>query len=477
MASTPNLALLREREFARLDATGSIYLDHTGAALYPASLVIRDARRLVARVLGNPHSESAPSRASTSAMQKARRLTLRFLDADPALYDVVFTANASAAIRILADAFPFRTGSRLVMTADNHNSVNGLRVPARRRRSAVEYVPCDSELRGLDPLPWLTKARAPSLFAFPAQSNFSGVRHPLGWVSQAQRQGYRVLLDAASYASTSPLSLSEVPADFVALSFYKLFGYPTGLGALIAKREALATLKRGYFGGGAVQFASVQNRLARIKPGAEGFEDGTPNFLAMPAICDGLEWLRQIGMERIQNHVACLTEKLLRGLTGLGDRICLYGPRDARARGGIVTFNLRRGGRVLPFEMVEAAARDCGIAIRGGCFCNPGAAEHAFGIPAGKARACLRGDFTVAGLRACLGDRAVGAVRASMGIATSMRDLDSLLDFAVRLTSDLPGRSARTNGGNKRSIGADRLVKNCQVRMLLEQPAKCFRRE
>jgi selenocysteine lyase/cysteine desulfurase len=56
---------LRRREFSRLDATGTVYLDYTGSALYPESLVRRDARRLQRRVLGNPHSESAPSLGST----------------------------------------------------------------------------------------------------------------------------------------------------------------------------------------------------------------------------------------------------------------------------------------------------------------------------------------------------------------------------------------------------------------------------
>src|SRR5688572_7316247 len=74
---------LRAHEFARLDASGLVYLDYTGAALYPASLVRRDARRLATNLLGNPHAESAPSTASTAALDDARRLTLRLLDADP----------------------------------------------------------------------------------------------------------------------------------------------------------------------------------------------------------------------------------------------------------------------------------------------------------------------------------------------------------------------------------------------------------
>jgi selenocysteine lyase/cysteine desulfurase len=96
------------------------------------------------------------------------------------------------------------------------------------------------------------------LFAFPAQSNFSGVRHPLEWVHDAQKRGYRVLVDAAAYLPSTALSLQDVPADFVVLSYYKLFGYPTGVGALVARHEALAMLRRRYFAGGSVQFVSVQ---------------------------------------------------------------------------------------------------------------------------------------------------------------------------------------------------------------------------
>lgn len=346
---------LREREFARLDATGTAYLDSTGAALYPESIVRHDMARLTSGVFGNPHSESAASRTSTDAMNTARALTLQLFDADPADYEVVFTANASSAIRILAEAFPFRPGSRLVMTADNHNSVNGLRVAARRRGAAVEYVPLDSELRSLDPAPLLSPASAPSLFAYPAQSNFSGVRHPPEWVTEAQHRGYQVLLDAAAYAGTSSLTLTEVPADFVAISYYKLFGYPTGVGALIVRREALSMLKRRFFAGGTVQFVSVQNRIARPRRGAEAFEDGTPSFLSMPALGDGLRWFQDLGMGPIERHVSNLTNEMIDRFTALGARVLIYGPRSAHARGGTMAFNLQRGGAAWPSAAAASA--------------------------------------------------------------------------------------------------------------------------
>jgi selenocysteine lyase/cysteine desulfurase len=430
-----DIADIRAREFTRLEATRCAYLDYAGACLYPESLVQRDAARLTTTILGNPHSENAPSLASTAAMVTARDLTLQLLDADPGEYEVVFTANASGAARVIAEAFPFGAESRLVLTADNHNSVNGLRVAASRAGAAVEYVGLEDDLRGSDPRSKLRpSAGRHSLFAFPAQSNFSGVRHPLEWIREAQERGYLVMLDAAAYVPTAALSLRQAPADFVLLSYYKMFGYPTGIGALVARRSALALLRRAYFGGGTVQYVSVQTGLMRLKDGAEAFEDGTPSFLALPAVCDGLRWLSAIGLSHVARHTKAITTRLLDGLRALGERVVIYGPADAADRGGTVTFNLRRGGEVIPYEIVEAAARERGIAVRGGCFCNPGAAEHAFHIRSDAARECLRGEYSVPRFRACLGNQPVGAIRASVGIASTPGDIDRLLELVDELT-------------------------------------------
>ncbi|HEV8392893.1 MAG TPA: aminotransferase class V-fold PLP-dependent enzyme [Vicinamibacterales bacterium] len=426
MRATDRVAGLRAREFARLDRTATVYLDYTGAALYPASLVRRDARRLRAAVRGNPHAESGPSCASTAATERARALTLEFCGADPAVYDVVFAANASGAIRILAEAFPFDRNSRLVLTADNHNSVNGLAWPARRAKARATLVALAGDLRGTDPEAALVRVPGPSLFAFPAQSNFSGVRHPLEWVRVAQARGYRVLLDAASFAPGACLDLRAAPADFVALSFYKIFGYPTGIGALIARRDALAALRRRYFGGGTVDYVSMPHWLVQRKVGAARFEDGTVSFLAMDAVCDGLRWMSRLGVDAVARHGAAMTERLLEMLQSCGEAVEVYGPDGMNARGGTVAFNVRRDGRLLPYEQVEAAARARGIAIRGGCFCNPGAAAHALGLDAARMRACLRGDFSIPRFRDCMGDGAVGALRASVGLATNDGDIQRL---------------------------------------------------
>ena len=442
VASTtaPNfLEALRAREFARLDADDHAYLDFTGSALYPDSVVAAHAAMMRGCVLGNPHSESRASLASSALVAEAKARVLRFLDANESEYTVCFTANASAAVGLVAESFRFGPLAPLVLSADNHNSMNGVREYAKRAGAAVHYLPLDDELRldraegRLHALPRLNAG----LFAFPAQSNFSGVRHSLELVRRAQARGYRVLLDAAAYLPTSRLSLREVPVDFVALSFYKMFGYPTGIGALIARRTSLAELRRPWFAGGTVDFVSVQNGIHALREGSEGFEDGTANFLAIGAIPAGLDFLEQVGVERVERRASWLALRLMRELDqmrhGNGAPLArVYGPTNGERRGATVAFNvLDASGAAIPYQVVEERARAARVSVRGGCFCNPGAAETAFGFAADHARRCLletrATGWSIAQFAECMQGNAVGAIRASFGAPSNGNDLERLL--------------------------------------------------
>jgi selenocysteine lyase/cysteine desulfurase len=431
---------LREQEFARLDAAGETYVDYTGSGLYAERQVRAHAELLQHSVLGNPHSESRSSRASTAMIEDARHRVLRFLDADETEWEVAFTHNASAAIRLVGESYPFGPDRSFVLAADNHNSVNGLREIARSHGASVHYLPLDSSLLLDEPeqrLVELASRGMSGLVAFPAQSNFSGVRHSLSLVSQAKRLGFDVLLDAAAFVPTAALSLRDVDADFVPLSFYKMFGYPTGIGALVARRSALAQLRRPWFAGGTVQFASVQRAVHLLKPGAEGFEDGTPSFLTIGALPLGFDLLDEVGMQRLGRRMAHLTDGLLSRLRALTHRdgrpvLAIYAG-EAATRGACVSLNaIDANDRVVPFEDVESRARDLGVSLRGGCFCNPGAAEYAFGGPVDVVARCQDSaaavGFTPARLRDCLDGGPVGAVRISLGLATIERDLERAVE-------------------------------------------------
>lgn len=428
---------LRDREFGRLDAQQHAYLDYTGSALYGDSQLRAHSALLRDGLFGNPHSDSSTSRASTEVIESARKMVLQFFDVDESTHDVCFVANASAAIKLVAESYRFSPESNLILSADNHNSMNGVREYARRAGARVRYLPLDGELR----MPYAElflceeSLHGRGLVAFPAQSNFSGVQHPLALVMKARALGFDVLLDAAAFVPSHALSLRHCPADFVAFSFYKLFGYPTGIGALVARRDALARLRRPWFAGGTVLYASVAADEHRLRPCHEAFEDGTPNFLGIAALDAGFELLAEVGMPRLSAHVSQLTGDLLGDLGTLRHGngtplVRIYGPRDTADRGGAVAFNVcDREGSPIPYSLVEGRARRAGVSLRGGCFCNPGASEAAFGLDATRMAACLDSlgaGFTPERFAQCSGT-AVGAVRVSVGLANNADDIQRVV--------------------------------------------------
>jgi molybdenum cofactor sulfurtransferase len=437
---TDTMLELRRKEFSRLDETQHVYLDYTGGGLYGASQIQAHTELLSHTVLGNPHSHNPSSMDSTRRVEAARDCIRAFFNADREMYEVVFSANASGALKLVGEAYPFDEGSRYVLTSDNHNSVNGIREFARTRGAEVKYLPLNETLRvdNIETLLPEANPDEPSLFAYPAQSNFSGVKHPLAWIELAQSRGYDVILDAAAYVPTSRLDLGTIQPEFVSISFYKMFGFPTGVGALLLRRDAMERLDRPWFAGGTVRFVSAQNETHLLALSGEAFEDGTVNYISIAAVENGLDFLDSVGMERINRHVAVMTELLLAGLHTLthpnGEPLIrLYGPAEGPDRGGTVSFNLiDPQGRVIDYQRVEQRTNDANISIRTGCFCNPGAAEFAFQYAAIEAYRCFDlispEAFTLQQFSACMHNAPVGAIRASVGIATNEADVRHFLE-------------------------------------------------
>jgi selenocysteine lyase/cysteine desulfurase len=490
--STALLDRLRATEYPYLDAGGHVYLDYTGAGL-PAQAQLRaHAERMRGRCFGNPHSENPASAASTELIERARLAVLAHFNAAPGEYAAIFTPNATGACRLVGEAYPFGPRTRLVLTADNHNSVNGIREFARSRGAITQYVPfCSPELRIDDDAicqalaqprsgrlgaawrvarcgvaPWAGRGgrarrqrslapegvmdagrpaaelsgpasgRRRGLLAYPAQSNFSGVQHPMRWIQMAHEHGYDVLLDAAAYVPSNRLDLSVVKPDFVAVSWYKVLGYPTGVGCLIARREALGRLWRPWFAGGSVYVASVQGDWHTLAADEARFEDGTVNFGQIPDLESGLSWVNGIGIDLIHQRVMCLAGWLLGRLGALrhgnGEPMArIYGPASTRDRGGTIAFNLLDpGGRVVDERAVARATAAAGISIRTGCFCNPGAGEGAFQLTKADWRKALRRRAgTLDQYIDLLGLPSGGALRASVGLASTLDDVERFLAF------------------------------------------------
>jgi len=463
--STSSLDELRAREYARLDELGHVYLDYTGGGLYAESQLREHFDLLRHGVFGNPHSLSPTSRASTELDERARASVLEFFHADPGEYTVIFTSNATNALKLLGEAYPFQPGGQYLLLFDNHNSVNGIREFTRARGATYTYLPVTSPELRVDEsllLSFLNQGEngAPRLFAYPAQSNFTGVQHPLEWIETAQSRGWDVLVDCAAFVPTNGLDLSRWHPDFVPLSFYKLFGYPTGVGCLLARKSTLAKLQRPWFSGGTVWGISVQGDGHVLLAGGEAFEDGTLNYLNLPAVGIGLKHLAAIGMETIHERVMCLTGWLLDTLISLRHSngtplVQVYGPRSTYMRGATIALNfLTPAGSIIDERVVEQRAGKFHLSLRTGCFCNPGAGEAAFNLSQealhkifwGESQDILPKVFKGEGITwdqflADLGMQSGGAVRVSLGLVTNFADVYRLVQFAQTFLDTFPVES------------------------------------
>lgn len=442
-ATTGKLDKLRAAEFARLDREGHVYLDYTGGGLY-AEFQLRSHMKLLAQgVFGNPHSKNLTSMAMTRLVEQTRAFVLAYFNASPEEYMVIFTQNSTGALKLIGESYPFEPASKFLLTYDNHNSVNGIREFARSGGAEVVYVPIlQPDLRAdedfLDYAFKTADKAKNNLFAYPAQSNFTGVQHPLEWIAAARAFGWDVLLDAAAFAPSNRLDLGRWQPDFVDISFYKMFGYPTGMGCLLVRKAAADKLQRPWYAGGTITFSSVVANDHYLTPGPAGFEDGTVNYLSIPAVEVGLKFIGAIGIDLIHIRVMCLTGWLIEQLLELHHSngrplIQLYGPPNCHRRGGTVQVNyFDRNGKLIDCNDVERLANEKLISLRAGCHCNPGAREEALGFSKADLAVCFQDktrltyDQFVQGIEG----KTTGALRASIGLVTTFADVYKYVAFA-----------------------------------------------
>ena len=402
---------------------------------------------LTSNLFGNPHSLSASSQLSTRRIDDIRLRALRFLNADPDEFDLVFVANATAAIKLVAEALRDSSphGFWYAYHSDAHTSLVGVRELADRGSRCLGT---DDEVDA-----WISELGAdreyvPKLFAYPAQSNMNGRRLPR-WDEQVRGAGDRTLtlLDAASLVATAPLQLGDasVAPDFTALSFYKVFGFPD-LGALIVRKDASHVFtQRRYFGGGTVDLVStreIQWHAKKTSSIHELLEDGTLPFHSIVALQSAFDTYERLygSMENISSHTRFLATRLYDRLSSLthanGTRVCqLYTSptsryEDPRTQGPIVAFNLRSSnGAWIGKTEVEKLASVKEIQIRSGSLCNPGGTALSLGWTGTDLRRLHASGLRCGDDHDILDGRPTGMLRVSLGAMTSVTDIDTFLSF------------------------------------------------
>lgn len=429
-----------------LDAT---YLDHSGATLYSTSLVKSFSADLRKNLYGNPHSHNPSSKLASNCIDSVRLRVLDLFNADSTEYDIVFCANATAAIKLVADSFSGHPGGfDYKFHRDAHTSLVGVRELAQSSHCFLSDYEADN---------WISAEGVPApdhntkvgLFAWPGQSNFSGRRLPQNTWSgclRRRRSNYYSLFDAAALVMTKPLDLSDTSAapDFIALSFYKMFGFPN-LGALIVRRRSAGILQsRHYFGGGTVDslIADTDWKAKKLYGDPhDHLEDGTCAFHSIVALGHAITSHAKLfgSFASISLHTSSLAVLLAGQLAALthprtGVRVVdLYCEQDyanTRAQGPVITFNLRSAsGEWIGYSGVEDAAAEKNIHIRTGGHCNPGGVAYFCGLSGAEMEQNFRDGHVCGDENDVMNGKPTGAVRVSLGAMSTIDDVLKFLDF------------------------------------------------
>jgi molybdenum cofactor sulfurtransferase len=463
---------------------GSVYLDHAGAALAAQSQLDEVFQQCRTLALANPHSHSIAGSGTATLIERVRAHVLAHFNVDLRSHDLIFTSGATAALQLVAEMFPWHAGGTFCYLNDNHTSVVGIRDVAIKNGAGAVHV-VDAQLQTMAEIHRNSNAslEAPCLFAYPAESNFSGTRYDLDLIQRVQsgaldshaspRDRWYVLLDAAKFAATAPLDLSAHRADFVPISFYKLFGYPTGLGALIVRRDTVSRLisdqSAMYFGGGTVEVVDSLSSFHVNRKGfpfhtfvicgiflqltfvmdsgfSQRFERGTPNYFAIAALPAGFRILDRLSMSAISAHCAALTKYTVSQMQELqhsnGRPLCqIYGAHLPESQeqnnfvgqGPVITCSLlRAGGAVIGFGEVESlASHACTppLQFRTGCFCNAGACQSHLDISSDLLRRQHASGRVCGDAHDVIDGRPTGAIRISFGYSSTLADADAWLHF------------------------------------------------
>lgn len=410
------------------------------------------ASEMTSVLYANPHSASWPSQLSTTRIENVRLELLRFFNADPQEFDLVFVANATAGVKLVVEGMrSLPNGFLYAHHQACHTSLVGVREEAKHSVCLDDEAVKDW-LGGIFPFDKSAGEASATLVSYPAQSHMDGRRYPRSWSSGFRRSAPEsfprtyTLLDAASFAATSPLDLgdAENAPDFTVLSLYKIFGFPD-LGVLIVRRQAESVFnRRKYFGGGTVDMVVTGKEQWHAPKSSflhERLEDGTLPFHNILAVDTALSVHTRLfgSMEKVSMHTAHLTRYLHEALCqlrhGNGNSVCtLFSDRSQdqspQGIGPILCFNIRNAyGAWISLTEFEKLANLKMIHVRTGGLCSPGGIASALGLEPWEMRRNFSSGFRCGTEDDIIAGKPTGVIRLSLGAMSTLSDVQRFIDF------------------------------------------------
>ena len=343
-----------------------VYLDSANSSQKPRA-VLDAMEHFSAHSYANIHRAVYEiAEEATSRYEGAREAMRRFMSA-PSARSIVFTKNATEAINLVAYSWArnnLAEGDAILLTEmEHHANLVPWLVLREERGVELRFLPLTDDgqldLTDLDRM-----VDGVKLVGVGGISNVLGTINPVRRLADAAHAvGALLLVDGAQYTPHMVTDVVELGCDFYAFTGHKMLG-PSGIGGLWAREELLEAMPAFLTGGEMIRDVRLDGWTPNEIPWK--FEAGTPPIVEAVGLAAAIEYLEGLGMDAVREHDVSLTAYALRALTERhGDSIVIYGPPDANARGGVLSFSFKD---IHPHDISQVLDQK-GVCIRAGHHC------------------------------------------------------------------------------------------------------------
>jgi cysteine desulfurase/selenocysteine lyase len=338
------------------------------------------------------------SQVATQKHEEARKKVAEWLNAEAE--EVIFTKGTTDGINMLARSFGeamVREGDEIIISQlEHHSNIVPWQMLCERKKAVLKVIPLREDLSiDIEAFKNMLNERT-RLVSVAQVSNVLGIINPIEEIiSYAHDKHIPVCIDGAQSVPHLAVDVKKMDCDFLMFSAHKMYG-PTGLGVLYGKKEWLDQLPPVEGGGEMIEHVRWDKTTYNVLP--YKFEAGTPNYIGSYAFSKAIEYVQEIGIEKVATHEEKLVEYIEERLSSLSN-VKIYAA--GRKKAGAVSFNVYRadGELIHPFDVGVLLDRQ-GVAVRTGHHCAEPLIEH-LGVP--------------------------GTLRASVGLYNTKEDIDKLI--------------------------------------------------
>lgn len=315
------------------------------------------------------------SQVATQKHEEARKKVAGLIHAQSE-EEIIFTKGTTDSINMLAYSFGeamVHEGDEIIVSQlEHHSNIVPWQMLCERKKAVLKVIPLREDLSlDIEVFKGLLNEKT-RLVSVAQVSNVLGIINPIEEIIRlAHEQNIPVCVDGAQSVPHLTVDVQQLDCDFLVFSAHKMYG-PTGLGVLYGKKEWLDQLPPAEGGGEMIEHVSFEQTTYNVLP--YKFEAGTPNYVGSYAFGKAIDYLQEIGLERIASHEHSLSQYLEQQLAQIPN-VRVYAAGAPKA--GAVSFNVYRadGSLIHPFDVGVLLDRQ-GVAVRTGHHCAEPLIDH-----------------------------------------------------------------------------------------------------